>query len=120
MTERPVAKQVEFEPMPGRVVVKVFDAEERVGTLGILYAPPQELAKTTGRVIAIPEARETPDGEWSSMFAVGDIVVFGTNVGTVVTYNRETVVVLKEESILCKLHVEDLPDTTVARLVEAE
>ena len=107
-----------WEPMPGNIVVEVIGDTERVGSLGIIFAPAnREVPRTTGKVIAIYEPFLNDDNTESAPYvAVGDIVIFGRFTGTEISYDRKKVVVLKEADILTKVKA---PVATVERM-EAE
>lgn len=97
---------VQLVPMPGNVVVEVLGSEERIGELGIIFAPQSmKIPRTTGRVVAVyePFMVGDKDEEIESVLKVGDIVLFSQFSGTAVTMKRAKYVIMSEKEILCKV-----------------
>ena len=128
MTEqyRGTYQQIEFKPMPGKVVVEVIGDSEFLGTSKLIIAPASsENPRTTGRVIAIYEPfmiGDNLDIESSPYVNKGDIIIFGRFTGTDITMGRERkkVIVLKETDILCVVKITEGDEADVLQSVEAE
>jgi co-chaperonin GroES (HSP10) len=120
-----------IEPMPGKLAVQV-DTKDQITPQG-LYIPEgvarsiHEQRPTQGVVIAIAEDDKDYDGieedaaelgadpdiPMTKPFAIGDRVVFGRYSGVEITYwpdrtkNKEKIIILKNEDILCRLKTSD-------------
>lgn len=102
-----------IEPMPGFIVV-LIDTRDEITPQGLLI--PAETARslheerpTQGEVISIGAQDEDDLASAPSMLTPGDRVVFAKFSGTKITWQpdrkrpRESVVILKEKDILCKI-----------------
>lgn len=100
-------------PMPGKIVV-LIDTKEEITPQGLLI--PVETARsiheerpTQGEVIAIGDQDEDDLTSAPSVLSVGDRVVFAKFSGTKISWQpdrrrpKESVVILSEKDILCKI-----------------
>lgn len=104
--------KITWEPMPGKIVVKVLGERDTYGK-GLIFRPASvHRPRTTGRVIAVYEAfiDYGDKDETKPFLEVGDIVVFGQHSGIEVEYGSDKVVVLREQEILTKVRIEKAED----------
>lgn len=103
-------------PMPGHVVV-LIDTRDEITPQGLLI--PESTARslheerpTQGEVVAIGDQDEDDLASAPSVLQVGDRVVFAKFSGTKISWQpdrrerKESVVILKEKDILCKIRTE--------------
>jgi chaperonin GroES len=102
-----------IHPTPGRIMVKVREADEK-SAAGLILTPArsiQEQRPTQGEVVAVPPEGSIEDGDLTEpMFKVGDIVIFGKFSGTELTCDRQKFIILNEKDVLCTM---DIPDHRV-------
>lgn len=115
--------ELQFKPMPGKIVVEVIGDSDYLGASKLIIAPASaENPRTTGRVIAVYEPFLL-DGDIESTPYVnkGDIVIFGRFTGTDVKIGRDRkrIIILKEADILTIVTVKGDVDE-VMQSVEAE
>lgn len=94
-----------FKPMPGKIVVQMFERSEWLSE-GLIIAPieSQNVPCTTGRVVTVYEPFSYDPGvepDHEPMVKPGDVIVFGQFAGTAVTYKRRKVLIVTEKDILC-------------------
>jgi chaperonin GroES len=106
----PAESKVEFLPIFGKVVIKIEENPER--TYGNLYLPQRDSGRqTVGKVVAVYEPAETPEGRVEPQVAVGDMVIFGQYTGTILTVAREQYIICREHDLLTVIKFSDsLPD----------
>lgn len=100
MTNR--AARYKVQPAPGRVAVRQLGHAEM--TEGGIFIPDTAREKPTQGVVTEVCPEYEQDGElFPPMYNIGDIVVFGKYTGTQLQVGRDTIIVLRENDILCKL-----------------
>lgn len=112
LTDKPLGS-IEWQPMPGKVVVKVLGERETYGKAGLIIRPQTVLQpRTTGKVIAVyePFIDYGDKEETSSYLTAGDIVVFGRHSGVEVEFGGDKVVILREQEILTRVKIESPED----------
>jgi co-chaperonin GroES (HSP10) len=88
---------VQFHPMPGKIVVRLH-TEEKVGNL---YLPTDaRQSRVMGRVIALGD--DETEGDPYEL-EVGDMILFTMAAGARVRVDREEVVILHTREVLCRL-----------------
>jgi len=111
----PEKQEVIWEPLPGKIVVKVIgESEFLINRNGVTLfsAPSAAHPRTTGRVIAVYDPYRPGDGDTDLEPVVkkDDIVIFGRHSGIEVQYGRsEKVIILKEVEILTKVSLVNVP-----------
>lgn len=94
-----VDRPVEFDPIPGKVVIEITDTEERYGSI-IIPAVSRE-TRVIGTVHTVFRTTEDESGAtWEPFVHTGDTVIIGKYTGTEVTIARHKYVILKEADIL--------------------
>lgn len=93
-----------FKPLRDFLVVEKFTEEEKTPG-GLIFRPATAEAKTVkGRVLAAGTGTLTSSGTVVPLEThVGDTVVFNKNYAIEVTEGNETVLLLREEHIICVL-----------------
>jgi chaperonin GroES len=107
----PLDAEPEFEPIFGKIVIKVDEAPER--KYGQLYLPQRDRERTViGRIHAVYPAATDGNEEIHPQVSVGDTVIFGQYTGTSITINRELYIICKEHDLLSIVRFPDgqLPD----------
>ncbi len=96
-----------IKPSIGRVAVELIRQEER--TKSGLYLPQQaqEVAANCGIVVAVCDDYTDSDGQTGPLYKLGEVVVFGKYTGSKLEVNDKKYVVLREDDILCTLHMEE-------------
>lgn len=90
------------QPLRDFVVVSKNDGPQT--TASGLYIAHVEDKMIRGKVLAVGSGRVAADGTVIPLeVKVGDTVVFNKNLATEVTNEGETVLILREEQILCKV-----------------
>lgn len=113
VTDPEKLSRVIWEPMPGKVAVKVLGERDTWGKGGRIIRPATAVRpRTTAKVIAVYDAFiDYGDTEESKPFlSVGDIVVFGQHAGIEVEYGNDKVIILREQEILTRVKLENPED----------
>jgi co-chaperonin GroES (HSP10) len=108
-------KQITWEPMPGKIVVKVVEERDHFRSGGIIVKPPTvQQPRTTGRVVAVYEPfTDVNDSQETTAFVeVGDLVIFGKHSGIELEFGDERVVCIRESEILTKVVLSDPEDAS--------
>lgn len=111
-------KKYKLQPAPGRIAVQTSKMSEEVSEGGIILSTYGNQVPTVGKVVANCAEYEQDGESFDPLYAVGDIVVFGKYTGTAITVGRETVLLLREADILCRLAESDSEDAVAIRKVK--
>ena len=88
-----------LKPLGDRVIVKADEAEETTAS-GLYLARESKEKPQTGTVLAVGAGKLDKDGNLVPVpFKVGDKVIFGKYGGTEITYEEETVLILRADDI---------------------
>ena len=88
-----------LKPLGDRVIVKADEAEAQTAS-GLYLATEAKEKPTTGTVIAVGEGKLDKNGNKVTVpVKAGDRVVFGKYGGTEITYDGETVLILRADDI---------------------
>lgn len=92
---------VNLEPMPGKVIVRVDQSDQQVGGIWLIRNAKQSI----GQIVAIYQDFDDPDTDAhvAPFLHLEDWVLFGMHSGVDVTFNREKYVILRESEILCRV-----------------
>lgn len=117
MSQKP-EKKYKLQPAPGRIAVQTSRITEEVSEGGIILASHGAQIPTVGKVVANCSEYEQDGESFDPLYAIGDIVVFGKYTGTAITIGRETVLLLREADILCRLDESEDADAVAVRKVK--
>ena len=88
-----------LKPLGDRVIVKADEAEAQTAS-GLYLASEAKEKPTTGVVVAVGEGKLDKDGNKIPVpVKKGDKVIFGKYGGTEITYEEETVLILRADDI---------------------
>ena len=88
-----------LKPLGDRVIVKADEAEETTAS-GLYLARESKEKPQTGTVLAVGAGKIDKDGNLVPVpVKVGDKVIFGKYGGTEITYEEETVLILRADDI---------------------
>ncbi|MBQ6390056.1 MAG: co-chaperone GroES [Eggerthellaceae bacterium] len=88
-----------LKPLGDRVIVKADEAEETTAS-GLYLARESKEKPQTGTVLAVGAGKLDKDGNLVPVpVKVGDKVIFGKYGGTEITYEEETVLILRADDI---------------------
>ena len=88
-----------LKPVGDRVIVKADEAEETTAS-GLYLARESKEKPQTGTVLAVGAGKLDKDGNLVPVpVKVGDKVIFGKYGGTEITYEEETVLILRADDI---------------------
>ena len=88
-----------FEPIFGKIVIKVDQEPERM--YGQLYMPQRSRDQTIiGKVYAVYPAATDGNEEIHPQVSIGDTVIFGQYTGTTINVNRDMFIICKEHDLL--------------------
>ena len=92
--------EFKIKPLGDRVVVKPMEPEEKTKG-GIIIPDTAKEKPQEGKVVAVGKGRIDDEGKHIKMeVKVDDVVLYGKYVGTEVTVDNETYMILREEDIL--------------------
>lgn len=95
-----------FEPIFGKIVVKIEKNPER--KYGNVILPQKNaMSSTMGKVYAVYQAEETPEGYVEPQVSVGDTVLFGQFTGTAINVGRDLFVICREHDLLTILRFDE-------------
>ena len=88
-----------LKPLGDRVIVKADEAEDQTAS-GLYLARESKEKPQTGIVLAVGEGKLDKDGNKIPVpVKVGDKVIYGKYGGTEITYEEETVLILRADDI---------------------
>ena len=88
-----------LKPLGDRVIVKADEAEETTAS-GLYLARESKEKPQTGTVLAVGAGKLDKDGNLVPVpVKVGDKVIYGKYGGTEITYEEETVLILRADDI---------------------
>ena len=88
-----------LKPLGDRVIVKADEAEETTAS-GLYLARESKEKPQTGTVLSVGAGKLDKDGNLVPVpVKVGDKVIFGKYGGTEITYEEETVLILRADDI---------------------
>ncbi len=89
-----------IRPLQDRVLIR-RNEEEATSAGGIILADSAKEKPSQGVVVAVGNGKKLDNGTVQPMdVKVGDSVMFGKYAGTEVTYDDETLIVMREEEIV--------------------
>lgn len=92
---------VNLEPMPGKVIVRLDTSDKQVGGLWLMRSARQSI----GQIVAVYDDFDDPDTDAhvAPFLQLEDWVIFGQHSGVEVDFNREKYIILRESEILCRV-----------------
>jgi chaperonin GroES len=92
---------VNLEPMPGKVIIRLDTSDKQVGGLWLMRSARQSI----GQIVAIYNDFDDPDTDAhiAPFLHLRDWVIFGQHSGVEVDFNREKYIILRESEILCRV-----------------
>ncbi len=116
--EKKPEKKYKLQPAPGRIAVQTSKISEEISEGGIILGSYGNQIPTVGKVIANCAEYEQDGENFDPLYSIGDIVVFGKYTGTAITVGRETILLLRESDILCRLSESEDEDAVAVRRVK--
>ena len=101
-----------LKPAPGRIAIKI-EEKGKLSDGGIWLADAVVQDKpTVGVVVEICDAYALDGETYEPIYRRGDTVLFGRYTGTLITFGKDKIIVLKENDILCRLIPDDAGQDT--------